>query len=855
MNALAPITTPAELLQALRVDGASAETRPEWRDDELRSRAARAPRWPLVALAAAAGVAVSLLLVPRAVPPAERDRQPVLARLQTQVEAGDRSPGTMIALAREQQRVGNLPEGLAVLQDVVAHHPRHAPAWQALADMLRDAGRSVDALAALERAQRLAPTPERERLIAARRQDLAPSPVAAPSPALPKLPGVQGPTAAQDHMRRAEQLLASGSPKEAQALLDEFVRAQPSAVDARFVGLQMNVIMALPAPQPARGKRVAAPGPDAAAAHAITWLDQRPRTAPDEALQLSTVLTRGSHHEQAARVLEPWLAHGNGNLVAVWAQAMRSAGLGEAAMVRLARLGAVQAAGEVVRQRVRLAIEAGKFEAALDAMRSHGIDQTPPDVLAAFVHATSRDARQASTWRAPLREIWSRAGVRLKEHDLQAAARAASAAGDAPFAADLADAALPSCEGKPDCAVQLAMLNHQLGRGVEARQALASVDSVIDDALLLDFARLSVLHGYTAGALARLERQRRAAPNPSSDAAWALVATAAGKQGEVLRWLEASSADAVPAAVVRELFDTAVRAKSHALAVATGLRLEPRSVRPADRVMLAQAMMDSGRTAEALAQWRTIRSATSSYDEAYASALRVALSRGIGSEARDEYARSRLAALRKLPPGDLTTREAVVRQLMDLGANDEVLPTVEALALSEPARWLAPFESLARQQGRDERLPKVWRRLATHPSTSAEQRLHVADALAAVGQASASEPALRVLAADAGVDDPIAKRLIALWGPTLSIDQVDWVEARVARAARARPGASDDEIAQRRADWMRVLNERGRAARTIALFKRLRPRPTDGPVFDAYVEALQRTGGTAAMARARAGTP
>ena len=63
----------------------------------------------------------------------------------------------------------------------------------------------------------------------------------------------------------------------------------------------------------------------------------------------------------------------------------------------------------------------------------------------------------------------------------------------------------------------------------------------------------------------------------------------------------------------------------------------------------------------------------------------------------------------------------------------------------------------------------------------------------------------------------------------------------------------------RRAAWMQMLNERGAAERTVVLFRRLQPRPTSGPVFDAHINALRRLGDQAALDRALAdaarGTP
>ncbi len=841
MNALAPILTPTELLHALRVQTQPNEARPALRDDELRSRAVRTPRWPLVALAAAAGVAASLVLLPQVAPVESQDRAPALARLEAQVASGDQSSATMIALARERQRAGDTPEALELLQDVVGQDPRNVMGWQALADMLHELGRGDDALAALERAQRLSPTPDRERLIAARR-------AATPRTAAPSDTAANARTA-DVNLLRAEQLLASGAPKDALNLLDETARAQPAAVDLRLVALQMQAVLALPAP----AKRGPLP-PDAAAKRASAWLGSRSRTAPDEALPLSSMLARAGHHRQAARLLDPWLAQGNANLVAAWALSMRASGQGDAASARLARLGQAQAADEVLRQRVRLALDAGKIDTAFEALRSHGIDRAAPDVVASWVHAVTQDARRTKAHALQMRELWSRAAPRLQQHDMPLAALTAWAAGDANAAATLADAAQPHCVGKAECAIRLARVQHELGRGAEAALALRLVEGPVGEGRLNDYARLSVAHGMAAEALANLERHRGPVPDATFDAAWALVATAAGRQADVIRWLETARAENLSAEAARELFDTAVHAKAHALTVAAGQRLDPRRVRPADRVMLAQALMDSGRTADALSQWRLIRSATRNYDEAYVSALRVALSRGVGAEARQEFARSQRAALERVPAGDHVRREALVGPMLELGALTEALPAVEALALGAPERWLQPFEALARRLERDDRLVAVWRRLAANPAPNAEQRLHIADALTSSGHPAAAEPALRILAADANPADAIAQRLIALWGPTLTLDQIDWIEARILRAGGRGDSAAATDVAERRAGWMQLLNDRGAPARTAALFRRLQPRDTSGPVFDAYVDALRRTGQSAAVARALGGS-
>ncbi len=650
--------SPSDLVQALRVDHAATtlttNTQP---DDEQRSRDASVPRWPLVALAAAAGVAASLLLVPRGV--GSDHGNVARATLEAAVASGNQSPGTMIALARERQRAGDAPAGVALLQQLVEQQPTHAPGWQAMADMLQDMGRTSESVAALEQAQSLTPTPERERLLLARRQALKDAGIA-PTVSTRAGAGLEN----QSPIQRAEALLTTGAPGDALNTLDAFASAQPESVNTTVLAMQMKALLALRTDQlPA--SRSKTPGTEAAVARAKAWLKAHPQSAAADVVRLSTPLSQAGQHTAAASLLEPWLDQGGPTVVAVWVQAMRLAGQGDTAMAKLARVGGANAAQDVLRQRVMLAIDSGKPEAAMEALRSHGLERSPGLLLASLSQALVQDATRLQARAPMLRELWAKGGSALSRQDPLLAARVAAAAGDYVGAGRMADAALPGCEGRPDCAVRLAAINHQLGRGIETQSALKLADGDIDESLLGDYARLSVLHGVAAEALVRIDRQRRPVTSPAYGAAWALVATAAGRQTEVLRWLESSRPADVPDALLRDLFQAAARLKAHQLTVVTGTRLDARALKPADRVFFAQALMGTGRTREALDQWRRVRSSSRNYDDAFANDLRTALSRGVGTEARDAFAQERLATLKSMPAGP--RRDAMAAQLLELG--------------------------------------------------------------------------------------------------------------------------------------------------------------------------------------------
>lgn len=845
------------------------------------SRSIRAPRTWSVAVAALVLVAGLTWLAQRqhALLPLQASTAPTRPALEAALTSGDLSSSTLVALARERARAGEHSAAVEMLTTALQREPRQEAALQAMVDVHDQARRPLEAVAALEQWLRVAPDAERQRQLVRRYAELGDERQLIRALGT-LIVGMRAGTP-DEQLRLAGLLLSTGAPQGALDALAALVRAHPTAHSADVVALQLKAALALAedgaaasstsTTSAATSSKGTKPKPLDPATDPWTlaraWM-ATPQAPAKLDVALAPLLTAGQHDGIAA-LLEPKLESRDDAVVSVWAEAMRRAGRHDVALRRLAALAGATGQGQtgngsqaVLRERVITALQVGRLDAATQAVRSAGWDRVPASQLAALSQALlgtgtavggERKLERASPrHEATLRELWtSGAQKTLAASDPVLAARIALAVSDHAAAAQLTDAASTACEGKPDCAVRLAQLNLAQGRSKEAAAALKQLDESpldIDEALLVDYARTSMTSGSARDALVRLERQRRPSASAAYASAWALLAVADGRHGDVQHWLETAGAQQpIDDEVAKSLFKSAVDAKAHGLVVAVAQHARPQSFTPAQRVMLAQALLEQGKWPQAQAVWKDVRSTTRDYDDAYAKALEGAIQRGVGSSVQAEYATMLHARLQQARPGK--DRDMLVQQLVDLGAHDKALPWLESLAATDPARWLAAFETAASTTGQGSRVLPVLRKVSTLQALPSAQRVRIGWQLMDAGDKAAGDHALRLALVDTRPDDPAMVRLMNTWGPRFTPDQLDWVEAR-AQTVDLRGKVSANDAATLRGLWMQRLNDVGGAARTVSVYRRLQPGPQQGPEFDAYVEALTRLGDRAALAQA-----
>lgn len=829
--------------------------------DEDRSQRARAPGLFWVVAGTLVFATALTLLVPRGdagTTVGGRGPAPATANTVATVSA---SAG--IGAASKATANDGLMASVNARRSAVEQNPRDREAWSELVGLHDRAGQAREAVTALNTLQALDPQVERQRELVRRYAALG------DERELIRVLGtlVNGMQAgnAADHHRLAKLLIASGAAEGAAQTLDALRAREPTSYGAEALNLHVQALLAH-APRDASNpsaslsesqKRQAV---DRASQLVKQWLATGP--APDEAAAATAELSRAGHHDRVATLLEPMLSARSPAVVSAWTQAMKLSGQQDLALRRLASLsgsaGDARGVAPVIAQRVALALDAGKLDIAIEAARSVGWTKLEGDVAARLVDALlatspghARTQRLSARHDAVLRELWIQgAQPALGQHNPLLAARAALVLSDHAAAARWSDAATAACDTSPSCAVRLAQLHQWQGRTKEAAAALKWVDESrvdMDDALLVDYARAAMAAGQAREGFARLDRQRKATTSKAFDAAWALLATGTGRTDEVARWLESDAQVELPADVTAELFKLALDSRANAVAVALSKRMNVDALRPAQRAMLAQALLEMGRWNDSMIHWQAARKAGGDYEEAYAKALDQAVQRGAGGAIETEWSERMGARIASSKVGK--EREALVQQLVDRQAYDKALPWLETLAAAQPKRWLKDLETAATKSGQPERANAVWRKVASHDSLNATDRLRIGWALFDGGDKEAGDHVLRLALVEADPDDPSLQRLYAHWGPRFAPDQLDWVEARALTVGlrNQRPGP---EQSQARAAWMRRLNEAGGAARTVTVYKRLQPRPSQGPEFEAYVEALTRLGDRASLAQA-----
>lgn len=760
-------------------------------------------------------VALTVLLVPRGVDLAALVVQygradKALEELERATAGGDNKPATVAALARVRARSGDLHGSIELLRRLTDLRPDDMQSLQLLADALRATDRIPEYLGALETLEQRVPT-------AARRKELARLYAANGSTArhiatLEVIIGDSNAADVADYLTLARLLSQQGDHAKALSTLDRMVSRHADSLDASVVAAQISASVAMgdATTAMARGRR---------------WLQAHPKTLALEAPMLAGALGAGGRPDLGAALLEPFRSNPDADdrLRVAWAQAMSDSGHPDLALAGIRLAGsAVNASIDLARLQMRLAVATGQLDAAIEVVRAIGVGRVPSAELTTLAAAASAAGRVDV-----LRLIHPIATEAIGTLDAPLAARVAIAVGDRANASRWIDVALRTGPREPGHAAQLVSLLQKLGRSAEAFDLLQTFAPRAEDRdLTIEYARLHIGLRHAAAGLQVIDGLRRTRADHAFDEAWALLATAQGRHAEVLHWLTHDGTPPASTDVLRDVLHLAMDGKGYELAIASGRELVRRSVAADDRSLLGHALLAAGRPREAIAEWRALGPAHTN-TAAFVSALFAAWQQGapVAEELRARLI-ERLA--REARPEQ---RHATISALLALGANAELLPSLEPLVLADPQQWLAVFEEAAAKAGQHSRLQAMWAAVAEAGTTPSTLREQIAFRLLDAGQKPAAELVLRTLAATAAPDDPATRRLLFVWGPRPASNQLEWLESRAL-------GASGAD----RAAWMRLLNERDAPARTIAIFRKDPGGSGNSAARDAYLDAVLARG-------------
>jgi predicted Zn-dependent protease len=769
-------------------------------------------------------------------------------------------------LARHRGLAGDFSGGIDLLRQLLDRDRTDVDVLGMLADLYGKAGRRPEMLEALEDLQKIAPDADRQQQLARLYGEAGDTRRQAEALAM-LVDRFQGGDVA-DRLQLARLQMQFSQHASALDTLERMVARHPKSLDASVVAAQVSA-------------QLAAGDFSGGFERAQRWLDAHPDAGATDAPMLAGALSVGGRPDLAARLLAPFLvadfvlqAEARSSslmasrlaplvtvdpvepvIAATWVQAKSDAGqLGEAldyidavfefrsadAALQQLRLELARALGRPDRAdaalqqlRLELALALGKPDSALAAARMLGLSHLASQTVVRLAAlALSREYLSGLHWlRGSVEPV-------IGQHSPALAARMAIMLGDHSAAARWAESAASAAEnGSVAEPLQIVRLLERAGQHASALRVLRQVaPEAISQDLLIEYARLHVGLGRPDQGLAAIDALRRTQPQVAWDQAWALMATASQRYDEVGSWLQLSASATADPHVLRDIYHLAMDNKAHAVAVAAGHRLFGRQgSSDRDRLLLANALMAAGRPADAATHLLILHRRGKTDDEALAAALVEAWKQGapVTAELRQLYTQ-RLAQHRNTP-----ALEADIAILLGLGAYDEALPVLEQLSIAEPQRWLSAYIETAEKAGQPRRPSAVLARVADTATLPASLRAQVGFRLLDAGDKAAAERTFRTLAATTGPQDPATRRLLHLWGPRPNPAQLDWIEARAV-------GASGSD----RASWMRLLTERGAAARAVAVYDKTSfPTPGGDDVLEAYADAIASTGDGKLLAR------
>ena len=789
----------------------------------IRMPGAAAPRratttvaWLLALLAIVA--TLSVLLIPRGVELASlraKAGRPdaALQLLEDAYAKGDRSPTTLSALARQRAQRGNVQGGIELIEGMLQRQPDDRTLLESLGELYGQAGRAPAQLQTLERLQRLDPQASRQRQIATRYGALGDTrrQVELITELVARFDGAE----VADWLLLARLQSQLGDPARALATLDRLVAKFPNADDASVIAAQIAAALA-------------SGDASGALARGRARLAAQPDQAATDGPAVAGAMMGGGRPDLAVRLLDPIVGKPavEPAVLTVWAQAMSDAGRMAAALERIDREQPPPTDATLQTLRLNLALAVGKPASALAALRVLDVREVPAVALLGVANLALTTRHVES-----LRHLQETAQDGIGRHDPLLAAQVAEALGNRNATLRWLAVADSEPERRPERALQLVRLLSQTAQPQRAADLLRRTPPPVNDAALLaEFARLHIALGSAPQGLALLERASPARSEADATAAWALLAAAGGRQDAVLRWLAGAGAQRADDALLRDVYHLAMQSGMPALAVAAAERLVARN-RPTarDPLLLANALLSAGRSAEAAAQLAAVRQRVAPGDELYADVLLTAWRQGepVAAELR------RLQVERLSRQRDPVARAAAVTVLLELGAHAEALGALEPLAAADPRRWLPAYLESATKAGQKRRTAGLLNRLAATPGAlSEEQRPQIAFRLLDAGDKAGAERIFRTLAANAGPRAEATQRLLYMWGPRPTAPQRDWLEARAGAAA-----------GKERAEWMRLLTERGGATQAMKIYRGTPwPSPDGDDLLEAYLEAAAASG-------------
>jgi tetratricopeptide (TPR) repeat protein len=311
--------------------------------------------------------------------------------------------------------------------------------------------------------------------------------------------------------------------------------------------------------------------------------------------------------------------------------------------------------------------------------------------------------------------------------------------------------------------------------------------------------------------------------------AWALMAIANNQHNEVLVWLRTTAKHSIDTNYIRDLMYVSTSQKKSALTIFAAQLLLEKSTNKNDRIAASEVLLAAGQATVAVATMRKLRQeqliSATQFRNVLESAWR------IGEPVTNELKQEILNPIVARQWRDFT--EADILLLLELGSLGELMPGLESLTEANPERWLTVLIDTAQRMKQPALIIPTLIKIADAPQTSASLRSQVGFRLLEINEKKSAEHIFKSLASQAGPKDPTTRQLLFLWGPRPKAAGIDWLVERTNAATL-----------DLKAEWLRLLSERGAQDRVITIAQDLLSHQTDQKqqvsheLIEVFVEAL-----------------
>ncbi len=173
-------------------------------------------------------------------------------------------------------------------------------------------------------------------------------------------------------------------------------------------------------------------------------------------------------------------------------------------------------------------------------------------------------------------------------------------------------------------------------------------------------------------------------------------------------------------------------------------------------------------------------------------------------------------------------KEELVYAMLDVKANEQVLPHLKQLAYQQGGDWVFPYEETLVKLGKNEELIEFFQMHIKRPGLTVEEKRRIAFYFLEGNSKTNALPVFKELSETASAKSEDVEQLLFLWGPRPAKGNLKWL------ADRAKASQNEE-----RTQWLWHLVNAGGVNEALRLLMAEPPSKVTDNLFSVYVQALE----------------